>query len=146
MKRIASLLLFLLAAPCLYPTFAQDTASATSRSTEEATSVMDQYFAALVNGDVATLKTMLGGDLLEKRNSLLGNPDYSGYLADTYMNATFKMLNADSTDPNTVRIDALIIFSPDESIRKRYLLRKSPSGGGSAAYRIISEISSAGAF
>ncbi len=146
MKRIPILLVILMAQLCLHPAFAQNAQPPASGNNVETTSVMDQYFGALTNGDTATLKMLLGGDLLKKRSSLLNNPEYSGYLSATYLNATFKILSYDTTDPDIVRIDTLITFNQDESIRKQYTLTKSPSRGGVATYRITSERSFAGAF
>jgi hypothetical protein len=143
MKRIISLLFVLMALPCLHLTFAQDTTPLTSMNNEEASSIMNQYFGALVNGDVITLKTLLGGDLLKTRRSLLDNPEYPGFLSTTYMNATLKVLNLDTSKPDTVVIDALITFKHDDSIRNQYVLRKSPPQGGGSTYRIVSETSMA---
>lgn len=139
MKRILPLLFFLMAPLCLDFTFAEDAAPRASGNNAEAESVMNQYFGALVNGDVTTLKALLGGGLLKKRSRLLDNQDYPGYLAATYVNATFEMLNFDTSAPNTVLVEALIRFGQDEYIRKWYALKKSGSQGGNATYRIVSE-------
>ncbi len=146
MKHIIFLLISLMAPLCLHPAFAQDAQTPATGSNAETASVMNQYFGALVNGDTGTLKTLLAGDLLEKRSSLLDNPEYSGFLSATYMNASFKILNYDTSDPNIVRIDALITLDQDETIQKQYTLTKSTSASGVATYRIISEKSSAVTF
>ena len=112
----------------------------------EASSIMNQYFAALVNGDVITLKSLLAGDLLNRRRSLLDNPEYPGFLSTTYMNATLKVLNIDASRPYTVVIDALITFKQGDSIKNEYVLRKSPPQTGGSRYRIVSETPTAEAF
>jgi hypothetical protein len=145
-KRIISLLFVPMALLCLHLTFAQGAAPASSVNDAQVSLVMDQYFGALVNGDIATLKSVLGGDLLKKRSSLLDNPDYSGYLSATYMNATFKILSIETSKPDTVTVDALITLDQDESIRKQYVLIKSTTQDVVTTYHIVSEISPAGMF
>lgn len=144
-QRILPLLIFLMAPLCTGVAFSLDKIPPESIDNEEAESVMNQYFAALVNGDVVTLKLLLGGDLLKKRSRLLDNPEYPGYLSSTYTNAAFRLLNINSADPDFVQVDALITFNQDEVIRKRYTLRKSLPQNGITVYQIVREASPAGA-
>ena len=101
--------------------------------------VMNQYFTALAGGDVATLKTLLGGRLKAKRTPLLNNPEYAGYLATTHVNASFQIMGIRSTTPNTASVDVLVSFSPDETIHKIYTLKRDASRDAAVPYRIISE-------
>lgn len=105
----------------------------------QAEAVMNQYFAALAGGDVGTLKTLLGGNLKTKRATLLNNPEYAGYLATAYANASFQILSIQGTTPNTVSVDAVISFSPDETIHKTYTLKRDASNDTAEPYRIVSE-------
>lgn len=139
MKRTAFLLLLTLALPVsVAQLYAQTPASAAAQNAAVEL-IMDQYFAAMVNGDVETLKMLMAGDLLEKRAQLMDNPDYPAHLAETYMNATFAILGVTDNGPSTVSVDALITFGQDETIAKRYVLEASPATTSSALYRIISE-------
>ena len=110
-----------------------------SYDSTQAEAVMNQYFTALVGGDVATLKTLLGGRLKAKRTPLLNNPEYAGYLATTHVNASFQIQRIHSTAPNTVSVDVLVSFSPDETIRKTYTLKRNASSTAAVPYRIVSE-------
>ena len=141
MKRVIGLLLVLLLPPYLHPIFGQGTSPLSSGTHAEADLVMNRYFDALVNGDVITLKTLLGGDLEEKRAQLLNNPDYGSYLINTYMNAEFQILGYHNSGPDTIAIDVLISFSRNEFIRKRYLLKKTLSENGTIPYLITHESS-----
>jgi len=139
MKRIVFSLLILLAPPSLHSAFAQGVSPVLSGTETDAGLVMNRYFDSLLNGDVGTLKTLLGGELLKKRKSLLNNPEYSSYLATRYMNASFQILGYNSTGPNTLAVDVLITINQDELIRKRYLLEREQSGNGAIPYRITGE-------
>jgi len=105
----------------------------------QAEAVMNQYFTALASGDIATLKTLLGGRLKTKRTPLLNNPEYAGYLATTHVNASFQILDIHGTGPNTVSVDVLVSFSPDETIHKTYMLKRNTPSNAATSYRIVSE-------
>jgi hypothetical protein len=105
----------------------------------QAEEVMYQYFAALAGGDVGTLETLLGGRLKAKRTPLLNNPEYAGYLATAYVNASFQILGIHSTAPSTVSVDVLVYFSPDETIHNTYTLMRNTSGNAAVPYHIVNE-------
>lgn len=90
----------------------------------EAGAVLLRYFDALTQGDTATVRALMGGDLLEKRSRLLDNPTYPTHLINTYGQAHFEINRYNTLDNDTISIDATIFLSPDESIKKRYLLKK----------------------
>jgi hypothetical protein len=90
----------------------------------EAGTVLIRYFDALTQGDVTALRTLLGGDLLRKRSGLLDNPTYTGHLISTYGQARYKINSYTTLDEGLVSIEATIRLSPDESINKRFLLKR----------------------
>ena len=98
----------------------------------QAETVMNQYFAALASGDVATLKKLLGGKLKAKRTPLLNNPEYAGYLATTHGNASFEIQGMHSTAQNIVSVYVAVSFKPDETIRKTYVLKRNASDNAAA--------------
>ena len=106
----------------------------------DAAAVMDQYFLALTSGNSASLETLLGGRLLEKRKKLLGNPAYSGHLKKTYQDANFKILNYKSNRPGSVTVEVLITFSEGETLRKNYQLERTEPNSQQPALVIVSEI------
>jgi len=146
MRHLIFYIVTLLMLPLAGSALAQGNNLPTSDSTQ-VKAVMNQYFTALGSGDVGNLKMLLGGKLKAKRAALLNNPEYAGYLATTYMNASFSILGIHSIAPNTVSVDALISFGQDETIRKLYTLKrgsgsKAGAVGGNtttAPYQIISE-------
>lgn len=139
MKRPVFLLLFTLTTASGFALAAPvDTGSPVASINTEAEQVMNQYFTALASGDTASLKTLLGGDLLKKRSLLIDNPTYPAFLTKTYMNASFSILGYTNTGPGTVAVDAVIRFSQNESISKQYVLERSDSADA-MPYRIVSE-------
>jgi hypothetical protein len=90
----------------------------------EAGTVLIRYFDALTQGDVTALRTLLGGDLLRKRSGLLDNPTYTGHLINTYGQARYKINSYTTLGEGLVSIEATISLSADESINKRFLLKR----------------------
>jgi len=105
----------------------------------QAEEVMYQYFAALAGGDIGTLETLLGGRLKAKRTPLLNNPEYAGYLATAYVNASFQILSIHGTTPNTVSVHVRVSFSQDETIHKMYTLERNTSDNVAVPYHIVNE-------
>ena len=105
----------------------------------EAATVMDSYFLALASGDSASLRTLLGGDLLVKRERLLDNPAYSGHLKNTYQGVDFNVLKYENNGPDSLTVEALISFAEGETVRKRYQLERSVSQAQSSSFVIVSE-------
>jgi hypothetical protein len=147
MKHILFYCLMVLCLNATFPvSFAQDTADPVQATVDnsEAVTVMDSYFRALANGDSASLETLLGGDLLVKRRGLLGNPAYSDHLRNFYQGADFKVLEYESSSPESVSVDALISFPRGETVRRRYLLERSASDVQQSGFVIVGEIPIAG--
>jgi hypothetical protein len=143
MKYFIFYIAILLMLPFAGNTLAQSENLPSSDSTR-AEAVMNQYFTALASGDVATLRTLLGGRLKAKRTPLPDNPEYAGYLATTHLNTSFQIPGIHSTSPNTVSVDVLVSFSPDETIHKTYTLKRDASGNDAAVpYQIVSEATAA---
>jgi len=138
MKHLIFYVATLLILPISGNAFAQSENLSSADSTQ-AEAVMNQYFAALANGDVANIKTLLGGKLKTKRMPLLNNPEYADHLATAHANASFQILNIHSTAPNTISVDAIISLNPDETIRKTYTLKRNASQA-TEPYRIVSEV------
>lgn len=94
----------------------------------EAEAVVLNYFDALYRGDTVTITTLLAGELLEKRESLLSNPHYAAQLQDLYRDAQFEVVGYDTLDEDAVAIDARISLNEQEVIRSRFILIKDASG------------------
>lgn len=106
-----------------------------------AEAVLTRYFDALTHGDTATLRSLMAGDLLEKRLRLLNNPTYPAYLIDTYQNARFLVDRIEPHEPHSIVIDVSILVDQVTISQRRFLLRKEPlSSNGDATYRIYGEV------
>jgi hypothetical protein len=113
-------------------------AASLSADQSAANSVVNSYFIALSQGDTVTIKSLLGGDLLEKRKRLLDNPTYQGQLTSIYNNARLNITsNVISND--SIAIDGVITLNSGETLHRRYLLRKDFSSGAAGRYIIYSE-------
>ena len=122
MNRIRAVILTLAVGLCFLTTLPAQTAGV-SAAEAEAGSVLLRYFDALSQGDTAALRSLMGGTLLDKRSSLLDNPAYPGHLISAYGQARYTITGYSSLDDTTVSIDATITLSPEESIKKRFLLK-----------------------
>jgi hypothetical protein len=103
-----------------------------------ANSVVNNYFIALSQGDTVTIKSLLGGDLLEKRKRLLDNPTYREQLISIYHNAHLNITN-NVISNDSIAIDSVITLNSGETLSRRYLLRKDFSSGATGRYIIYSE-------
>jgi hypothetical protein len=114
--------------------------AASSADEAEARAVLLRYFDALAQGDVLTLRSLLGGDLLEKRYRLLNNPSYPAHLVETYKQAHFRIDQYTVLNEDTIAAEVVIVLSPDENVEKRFLLiREARSGLADSRYLISDE-------
>lgn len=90
----------------------------------EAGSVLLRYFDALSQGDTVSMRSLMGGELLDKRSRLLDNPGYPGHLISTYGRAQYTVIDYTTLNDTTVSIDATITLSPEETVKMRFLLKK----------------------
>lgn len=106
----------------------------------EAQAVLLRYLDALTQGNTGVLRSLLGGDLLEKRRRLLENPTYPAYLTDTYGSARFSIDNIEDRSPANVAIDVSIIIDQTKISQRRFLLQKEQSpAGADTPFRIFGE-------
>ena len=120
--------------------FANAQYNALTDEQEEATAVLESFLNAQTAGDTETIKESLGGDLLEKRLSLLNNPDYASFLYNMYKDAFFEILNYKSIGKESIQIDVKINLNENESQRMRYLLiKKSTPQDSTPRFRIYSQ-------
>jgi hypothetical protein len=117
-------------------------ASSPSEPEMAAEAVVLKYFDALTQGDIPTVRALIGGDLLTKRSRLLDNPTYSTYLIDTFGSAHIDINNYKILDNGIISIEATIFLSssPDDSMKKFFLLKKQEnSATAQPPYIIFSE-------
>lgn len=88
----------------------------------EARSIVLTYLDALSQGDVFTIKQLLGGDFLEQRRNSLDNPSYANLLSKRYSLATSSIVGTQQINQHHLAVDALIELSPDEALQCRFIV------------------------
>jgi len=89
---------------------------------EKAVNFIHEYLNALFSGNTFKIKSMLGENLLSKRQRLLSNPTYSSFLNNTYNDAKYKILRCTSLRDTKVVIDVKIIRDQQETQIIRFVL------------------------
>ncbi len=106
----------------------------------EAEGVLLRYFDALSQGDTLTLRSVMGGTLLETQSPLLDNPTYPAWLVETFAGASFSIDGIETLSEAEVAIEASIVFGVDDAIPRRYLLRRETTESDTlGAFRIHEE-------
>ena len=111
-----------------------------SNAQMEAENTVRSYHLALTQGDTTTIKALLGGDLLKKRRRLLDNPTYPDHLLSAYSGSTIKIIN-NTSENNSISIEADIILSTGEVQRRNYLLKQNVDPASPYSYIIFSDTS-----
>jgi hypothetical protein len=82
------------------------------------------YFAALKNGDVASIKQRIAGKMIKRYRVLLDqNKSYPDFLRKYYHNVEFK-IEAAQLAGDDILASTVIVFPGNDSVRSGYLLRK----------------------
>ena len=111
-----------------------------SISQQEVTSVLNNYFNALSNGDVTAIKNLIGGQLLEKRKSTLDNPTYPRMLSNMYKQARYDILDTKLLKNNEISVNVSITLNPNEIIYTRFILGNTDTPSGTRpSLKIIGE-------
>jgi hypothetical protein len=113
-------------------------ADITPVSQQQAETVVNDYFLALTTGDTSTIKSLLGGSLLEKRKRLLNNPSYPAHLMDIYNEAQLE-ITGNTISNKSITIDATITLNSGKAIKRRYLLKENTNQGSPGQFTIYSE-------
>jgi hypothetical protein len=101
--------------------------------------VMQNYYTALKNGDVNSLKSLLDGELLKKRIILLNNPTYPKYLKNTYQGSTFNIVETRFISQGKVAIIAKFSLGNQQTLCRKFLLARDRTRD-QTPFRIFSEI------
>jgi len=92
----------------------------------DARNVVNQYFAALSQGDILAIKDVIGGKILQKRRRLLDNPTYPAFLSKIYQSASFEIVSIELTASKGVKVTAKITLNNNESMPVELLLQADP--------------------
>jgi len=72
--------------------------------TSAAEEVLGNYFNALKNGDLSAIRSLLGPQLLKRREGLLSNPEYSKKLMEIHENVKYTMTGHRLNNNNTLAV------------------------------------------
>lgn len=70
----------------------------------EGVDVLTRYLSALSRGDTDEARSLMGGELLQKRRRLFNNPEYRKYLVERYKNAHLEILGVQYLDNNKINV------------------------------------------
>ena len=90
----------------------------------EAREVIARYFDALKQGDTQTIQSLLDGDLLTARKSLLNNPNYPDHLIVTYKDMAYEITALETLDDGVLKVDTTIAMNDQEARKTQYLLHR----------------------
>ena len=91
-------------------------------SEDDARSIVITYLDALSQGDIFTIKQLLGDDFLDQRRNALDNPSYPTFLSNRYSLASSSIVRTQQISQNQIAVDALIQLSPDEALQCRFIV------------------------
>jgi hypothetical protein len=104
--------------------------SETSQLREEAQGLLQSYFSALQNGNVAVLRELLGGELGAGRAALLQNPEYGLELVKSYAGSDFDVIDFQVLESGDVVATVDTWLDASESIRNRFTMRRPSASEG----------------
>lgn len=115
-------------------------AGAQAVSEDDAKQTILRYLEAQRQGDTHTMRSLIAGDLLEKKRTSLSNPTYPAYLSKTLAEAQFSIGRTEQIGPASILVQASTTYRPGDTIGKHYVLQpKSEDGMESGALLIHDE-------
>ena len=117
---------------------AQDSISVERIQTESeqiALHVVNSYFEALIVGDVAGVRKLLGGNLLKERSAMFDNPNYGSFLQNLYARASYQITQVKMVSDSAVVAQVRLYFGDGNSQDSYFLLDRQADN----QYKIVSE-------
>lgn len=116
--------------------------AATPADMAQARSVVEAYLGALVQGDLASIRQLLGGTFLKRNEMLLNDADYSAKLIEIYSAATYEITSLKGVRGSKVEVDVTLNMDLSNSMDTRLIVSKiTDSLTQQERYLITSEIS-----
>ncbi len=103
----------------------------------QARGVVSQYFAALSQGDTASIQQLIGGELLSTRQVLLNNPTYPEFLSNFYKDAAFTITDSNELKSGEISVSATIRLEGDEQMDMTFFLSRSERSDGLVIVREV---------
>jgi len=107
----------------------------------QARSVVEAYLGALVQGDLASIRQLLGGRFLRKKEQLLNDPEYSARLVELYSGTSYEITRIGGTVDGRITVDVRLDMGTDSTLGTRFIVDRiiDPSTGKSQ-YFITDEV------
>ena len=90
----------------------------------QARSVVEAYLGALVQGDLAAIRQVLGGTFLKKNEILLNDAGYSAKLIEIYSAATYEITGLRGIRDSKVEVDVTLNMDPSSFMDTRLIVSK----------------------
>lgn len=107
-----------------------------AETSETVDAVIANYFEALKNGNIDTIRNYIAGNFYKKKKTLLeNNKDYPEFLREFYQGAEVQIRNSTQVDDKAVA--EVWVYSPDRSISVTKIRLEKDS---SNTWKIVEEI------
>ena len=106
-----------------------------------AEAVVSAYLGALVQGDVGTIRPLLGGAFGDRKAALLNTPGYGARLAGLYAGASHRITRVEGLANGTLAVDAQLLMDDASTLDTRFIVEPViDPRSGQARYRVIGEV------
>lgn len=107
----------------------------------QAEDVVSAYLGALVQGDLHTIRQLLGGMFLRKKEMLLNSPAYSARLAELYSGARYVITHVEGRIDGQWAVDAQLDTGAGSELGTRFIVASvTEPSTGQIKYLITDEI------
>lgn len=108
---------------------------------DRAEAITETYLAALLQGDVQSMKAVMGGRFLAKKEMVLDSSDYSVRLLEAYSGASYELTRSLSAGVEKTAVDARLNMADGNLLDTRFIVsRLTDSVSGQVRYLITDEI------
>jgi len=108
----------------LLPLFLLNVQGSQTVSEQNAKQTVTRYLEAQRQGDTATMKSLIAGDLRKDKAPLLSNPSYPAYLSETFAHVDVAIDWAKALGPGKALVQASMTYRPGDIVTKRYVLHE----------------------
>jgi len=107
----------------------------------QARSVVEAYLGALVQGDLASIRQLLGGTFLRKKEQLLNDPEYSARLVELYSGASYEITRIGGEADGRITVDVRLDMGSSGALGTRFIVdRVSDPSTDTSQYLIMDEV------
>jgi len=108
----------------LFSQSAAHSESANPGDMAQARSVVEAYLDALVQGDLESIRQLLGGTFLKRNEMLLNDAAYSAKLVEIYSAATYEITDLRGIRDGKVEVDVTLNMASSKSMDTRLIVSK----------------------